>query len=134
MNSVKKIFIIGIGKLGASIAKELSCKGEDVVCVDKQAEAFNKLDDFCGFTQVGDALDLAFLEQIDIKSSKAVIITTNDDDVNIFLAHECFFLLSIKNIYIRLWDTDKSKLIQYTSIDAIYPFNLSLDKLREKLK
>lgn len=121
------VIVIGIGRLGATIAQELSSRAENVLCVDINPRALNKLDDFSGFTEVGDATDLSFLEKIDLKSAKAVIITTNDDNTNIYLAHLCFLIFNISKIYIRLGDVDKAKLLSDTPIKAIYPFLLSLD-------
>ncbi|MFA6624156.1 MAG: NAD-binding protein [Bacilli bacterium] len=121
------VIVIGAGKLGAKLARLLNENGENVLVADKQSDAFYKLDDFSGFTIVGDATDLDFLKSIDIEDSKMVIITTNDDNVNIFLAEVCFYIFAIKKIYVRLSDTDKGKLLENTSIKGIYPFNLSVD-------
>lgn len=121
------IIVIGAGKLGAKLARLLYNKGRNVVVIDKNNEAFYKLDDFSGFTIEGNATDLEFLNSIDIKNAKEVIITTNDDNTNIFLAEVCFYLYDIEKIYVRLSDTDKGELIKNTKITGIYPFNLSVD-------
>ena len=128
------VIVIGIGRLGSSIAKDLSENGENVMCIDLNEQAFNKLDDFAGYTQVGDATDLEFLEKIGIRKAKAVIITTDSDDVNIYLSHVCFLNFNLLHIYIRLGDSDKSKLLNDTPVVAIYPFLLSLDRFKEEFK
>ena len=128
------VIVIGIGRLGASIARDLSESGENVMCIDMNAEAFNKLDDFAGYTQVGDATDLDFLEKIGIKRAKAVIITTDSDDINVYLSHVCFLIFNLLHIYIRLGDSNKSKLLKDTPVTAIYPFLLSLDRFKEEFK
>lgn len=122
-----KIIVIGAGKLGASIAKELSNRNEDVLVIDLNEVAFNKLDDFSGFTITGDATDLNVLEKYGVKDAKIIIITTDDDNVNLFLSHVCFYIYDVPQIHVRLSDSDKGKLIENTTIKAIYPFNLSLD-------
>lgn len=132
MNNV--IIVIGIGKLGANIAKELSSKGENVLCIDENEQAFNKLDEFSGFTQVGDATDLNFLEKQGIAKAKAVVITTDSDDTNVYLAHVCFLIFNVLHIFIRLDDADKSKLLKDTPVIATYPFLLSLDRFKEEFE
>lgn len=126
------IVVIGIGRLGASIAKQLSQHGENVLCIDSDEKAFNKLDDFSGFTQVGDATDLEFLRDLGIANAKTIIITTENDDTNIYLGHVCFLLFNCLRVFIRLDDSDKKKLLKDTPIEAIYPFLLSLNNFMER--
>jgi len=121
------IFVIGAGKFGSKIASLLYDKGQNVLVIDKADKAFHKLDDFSGFTINGDATDLSLLESLGIKDAKMVIITTDDDNTNLFIADVCFYLFDIRKIYVRLSDTDKGTLLENTSIIGIYPFNLSLD-------
>ncbi len=131
-NSV--IVVIGIGRLGASIAKQLSQQGENVLCIDSDEKAFNKLDDFSGFTQVGDATDLEFLRDLGIENAKTIIITTENDDTNIYLGHVCFLIFNCLRVFIRLDDSDKKKLLKDTPIEAIYPFLLSLNNFMERFE
>lgn len=125
------IIIIGAGKLGATIAKNLSKRGENTLVIDKDENAFAKLDDFGGFIEQGDALDLSILDQAGIKKAKTVIITTDFDATNLFLADVCFYIYDVPHIYIRLNDANKEKLLENTSIKAICPFSLSYDNFLE---
>ncbi len=129
-----KILVIGCGRLGASIATKLSDLGFDVVMLDKSDDSFRKLDDnFGGYTVVGDATDQFVLESDDlIHEVKEVIITTDSDNINLFISHLCFFVYDIPKIYVRFSDTSKAKLIEHTTIEAIYPFILSLEDFLKK--
>lgn len=125
-----KSVVIGSGRLGASIAAMLSNAGNDVLIIDKDGSSFRKLSDtYSGYDVIGDATDLSILEnEALIKEAKEVIITTDSDNVNLFIAHLCFYLYDVPNIYARFSDTDKGKLIESTTIKAIYPFILSIDE------
>ncbi len=124
-----KILIIGCGRLGSSIASLLSSQGENVIILDKTSSSFRKLaDSFGGFSLVGDATDQYTLEtDVGIKDVSEVFITTNNDNTNLFIAHLCHFIYHVPHIYVRFFDTDKSKLIEHTAIEAIYPATLSMD-------
>ncbi len=138
MNVMKKnrVLIIGLGRLGSSIATLLSVEGEEVLVIDKSEDSFRKLSDrFSGYEITGDVVDADVLENAGIKSAKTVVATTNDDNMNIFIAQICFYIYDVPNIYIRLSDNNKKKLIENTNVKAIYPFELSMDefkRLREK--
>ncbi len=127
-----KFIVIGSGRLGSNIATSMSELGEDVIIIDAEDDSFRKLQEsFSGYQVVGDGTDLTVLENAYIKHAKTVVITTDSDNVNIYLAHVCFYVYNVPKIFVRLSDTDKGKLLEGTSIRAIYPFNLSYSEFMD---
>ena len=127
-----KFIVIGSGRLGSNIATSMSEIGEDVIIIDAEDDSFRKLQEsFSGYQVVGDATDLTVLENSYIKHAKTVVITTDSDNVNIYLAHICFYVYNVPKIFVRLSDTDKGKLLDGTTIKAIYPFNLSYSEFMD---
>ena len=66
-----------------------------------------------------------------------LIVVTGDDNKNIFIADMCNYMFRIKDIYIRLYDSNKEKLITSENIHSICPFLLSIKyfdslKIQEK--
>ena len=124
-----KTIIIGCGRLGSSIANKDSASGKNVLIIDRDPSAFEALSDrFSGYQFVGDPTDLSLLEEAYITSAKEVIITTGDDNVNVFLAQVAREIYNVPNIYIRLDDPSLEILLRGLDVHAIYPFELSLDK------
>lgn len=124
-----RTFVIGCGRLGASIASYASQQGHDVVVIDEHKDAFTKLDEsFTGFSIACDATDSNELEEAGIKNAYEVVITTGDDNDNLFLAHVCHDIYEVPNIFVRFDDPEKGLLIQGKKIKAIYPFQLSRDR------
>lgn len=124
-----KFIVIGSGRLGANIATKMSEEGEDVIIIDAKDDSFRKLQEsFSGYEVVGDATDLQLLENAYIKHAKTVVITTDSDNVNIYLSHICYYVYNVPKIFVRLSDTDKGRLLEGTYIKAIYPFLLSLNE------
>lgn len=127
-----KFIVIGSGRLGSNIATSMSELGEDVIIIDAVDDSFRKLQEsFSGYQVVGDATDLTILENSYIKQAKTAVITTDSDNVNIYLAHICFYVYNVPKIFVRLSDTDKGKLLDGTTIKAIYPFNLSYSEFMD---
>lgn len=124
-----KFIVIGSGRLGANIATRMSDRGEDVIILDIKHESFRKLNEsFSGYEMTGDATDMSVLEEAYINYAKTVVITTDNDNTNIFLAHVCYYIYNVPQIYVRLNDNDKGRLLQGTYIKAIYPFTLSYNE------
>ncbi len=125
-----KTIVVGCGRLGASIANKGNKDGKNVLVVDNNKNAFDLLDDtFSGYTIVGDVLDYKTLENAYITSAKEIIITTGNDNINIFLALLCRNIYQVPNIYVRLDDPNMSVLLENKDIEIILPFKLSFDML-----
>lgn len=128
----QKVLVAGCGRFGACLAAALSEAGYDVLVIDKQESAFKRLcDSFQGFEIVGDAADLNVLESCDIRYYDMVLVATDNDNTNCMIAQIASTIYHIEQVYIRLNDPDKEKLLEQTSIKAIYPARLSVQEFEE---
>ena len=124
-----KTIVVGCGRLGASIASYASSQGEDVIVLDSRKDAFTKLSEtFSGYTIACDATEIDELEDAGIRDARELILTTGDDNINLYLAHLCLAKYNVPYIYVRFDDPEKGFLIQGMPIKAIYPFQLSRDR------
>lgn len=124
-----KTIIIGIGRLGSAIANKCSSEGKNLIVIDSNKDAFDRLDEnFSGYTIVGDTTDFTVLESAYIKTAKEVIITTGDDNVNIYLAYVARKVFEVPNVYLRLDAPENEILLKGLGVKAIYPQDLSYDK------
>ena len=123
-------FIVGASRLGASMAAILNEQNSDVMVIDKDPMAFNKLpDSYGGGQSIGDALDTDFLVHLGVDSAQRVILVTEDDNVNLLLSLICCHIYKIPRIYLRLHDVTKANLLKNTHIRAFFPFNSSMADL-----
>ena len=123
-----KTFIIGCGRLGSSIALDAYARGDNVTVIDVDENAFDRLSEsFAGYTEVADAADAKSLEDLGIANVHDLIITTGNDNDNLFIAHLAEKLYNIPHIYVRLNNPEERALIEGTRIKAIYPFQLSFE-------
>jgi len=77
--------IIGGGRVGRSTARSLVDQGVDYCIVEKVPG--RSLDP--AKTVIGDAADLEVLSEAGIKTATCAVVTTHDDDVNIYLTLYC---------------------------------------------
>ncbi|MBD5627634.1 MAG: potassium channel protein [Desulfovibrio sp.] len=79
------VVILGCGRVGRDAARQLERSGRPYSVVDKAPKG--------GFLKdhlvIGDAADLEVLERAGIRTAPSVIITTHDDDTNIYLTLYC---------------------------------------------
>ncbi len=83
--SDKPVVIIGGGRVGSSVAATLQGEGIDYRMVDRQPE--HVLDP--SKVIAGDAAELEVLQKAGIMETATVVITTHDDDMNVYLTIYC---------------------------------------------
>jgi Trk K+ transport system NAD-binding subunit len=86
---VPPILVIGAGKVGQAAAQALTRKGLPVHAIDKTGAALASVAGFVDATFAGDAADRAVLERAGILEARSVVLTTNDDAMNIYLTVYC---------------------------------------------
>lgn len=128
------VIIIGAGRVGSSIARLLNEQNYQVTIVDKDKDALLNVEDFTGYFEVADASNVEVLQRIGVGNADAVVISTEDDDTNIFLTDVCHFVFGVPRIFVRLADAQKEKLCHYPSVRAILPFLLSLDEFSREFE
>ena len=122
------VIIIGAGRVGSSIAALLNEQNYHVTVIDKNKDALINVEDFTGYFEVADASNIEVLQRIGIKNADVVVISTEDDDTNVFLTDVCHFVFGVPRIFVRLADAQKERLCRYPSVRAILPFLLSRDE------
>ena len=129
----KYVLIIGCGRLGASLANEIYSQGNDVCIIDRDRDAFCKLDSsYGGLTENADATDLEVLNGVRAGKADCIILVTDNDNVNIMTAQIAADLFRTEKIVCRLYDPEKECIYRDTSIETICPAVLSAREI-EKL-
>ena len=83
------VLIVGAGKVGNAAAAALMRKGIEVHAIDRSVAALEPMRELGVSVFPGDAADRRLLEHAGISHASAVLLTTNDDAMNIYLAVFC---------------------------------------------
>lgn len=83
------VLVIGGGKVGQAAAQALKRKGLTVNAIDRDAKALDALTPHADAVFAGDAADRDLIERAGIGRVGSVLLTTNNDAVNIYLAVYC---------------------------------------------
>ena len=119
--------VIGASRLGAAIASMSSMDGIYTSIIDVDEKAFKKLDSgYSGYIVTGDAEDGNVLKKAHIDEARECVITTSDDNTNIFLTCLITELYKVPYIINRLRDERKAALITNHRIKVISTAMLSL--------
>ena len=128
------VIIVGCGRVGAELAKLLSNEGHDVIVIDKNAAAFNRLGrTFNGLTMVGSGFDLDVLKAAEIKKANVFCALTNGDNTNLVSAQVAKKMFAVPKVIARVYDPERAQIYQSLGLDIISGTSLFASMLRDKI-
>ncbi len=100
-----KIIIVGCGRLGSGLANVLANRGNQVIVVDMNPNAFERLDaGFRGKTVAGIGFDGEVLLKAGIKETEALAAVTSSDEANIDTARLASQVFHVPKVVARLYE------------------------------
>jgi trk system potassium uptake protein TrkA len=125
--------IVGCGSLGVHLAKTLSENGGEVLVIDRDKKSFKKLgQNFGGMTIEGDATDLEFISELNIKNAAALVAVTEEDNINLMVCQIAKGLYGLK-VIARLYNSERESVYKEFGIETICPEELVAAFIEKKM-
>jgi trk system potassium uptake protein len=81
------VIVVGGGKVGLNLARELISKGVEVTLVEQRRDRYVAIDSELGYiVQYGDGTEMWVLERAGIQRAELVVAVTGDDEDNILIS------------------------------------------------
>lgn len=129
-----KVIIIGCGRVGAGLAKNLSIQGIDVAVIDKDPLSFSALGPvFKGKNFVGIGFDRQVLSEAGIEQTDALAAVTASDEANLVAARMAKVVFKVPRVAARVYEPQKAKIYRRMGIQTISPVTLGIDRLTSML-
>lgn len=128
MQRSKRIVIIGCGRLGGMLARQLSTAGHSVIVIDRKESAFDKLSsEFSGYKIVADAVEFHTLQDARIGDADCLFATTTEDNINLMIAQIARKKFDVPRVVARVFDPARESMYRDFGIETISPTKLSAD-------
>ena len=112
--------VVGCGRVGAELSYHLFSGGHQVVVVDSNREAFNRLHpDFRGRTLEGEGLAESVLERAGIREADGLAAVTNSDTLNAVVAHTAITFYNVPNVVARNYDPNLRGVIEAFGLQTV---------------
>lgn len=128
------IIIIGCGRLGSTLANELSDAGHNISVIDRDSERLNVLGSgFNGLIIKGIEYDDEILKEAGIFTSDAVLSVTSDENINITVSLIAKKIYRVPRIIARIVNPNRQYIYEKLDIETINTTQLGVDILKTKL-
>ena len=128
---MKRFVIVGLGNFGSSVAEALYGEGHDVIALDVDERAVDRIAPHCSRAAVGDGREIETLERLGAADADAGVISTGDDVTASLLAILALRDLGVADIYVKVISHDHARIASRLDVtEAIFPeresaFNLA---------
>jgi len=112
--------IVGCGRVGAELAYHLFNSGHQIVVVDSNRQAFNRLHpDFRGRTLEGEGLAESVLERAGIRDANGLAAVTNSDALNAVVCHAAREFYQVPVVVARNYDPNLRGVIEAFGLQTV---------------
>ncbi len=120
---VKKEFaVIGLGRFGGSICRELVAQGMEVLAIDHKEDRVNEFASIASHAVIGDTTDESVLKSLGIRNFDHVIVAIGDDIQASILTTLMLKELGVKHITVKAQnDYHEKVLIKIGADQVVHP-------------
>ena len=130
-----KAIVIGCGRVGSSIARQLYKEGWEVTAVDEKEDALARLgDDWPGGFVLGHGMDVAVLRAAGIEDADAVVVSTDGDNTNIVIGQVAQKRFGIDCVVVRVLDPARADFYAARGMRTFCPTKTAIDGLTEAVR
>jgi trk system potassium uptake protein TrkA len=119
---MKRFIVIGLGNFGASVAESLHSLRHDVVALDTNEAAVDRIAPLVSRAAVGDGRHRNILEKLGVKGADAGVVSTGDDITASILSTLALKDLGVKDIYVKVISQDHARVMDKLGVtETIFP-------------
>ncbi len=119
---MKRFVVIGLGNFGASVAEALHAQKHDVIAIDTDEQAVERIAPLVGRAVVGDGRQLRILDKLGAKKADGGVVSTGDDITASILATMALRDLKVAEIYVKVISRDHARVMEKIGVtETIFP-------------
>jgi trk system potassium uptake protein TrkA len=129
------VLIVGVGRVGSSLASRMLDAGHEVSCVDEDPESLGRgwVESGGSFT-VGQGLEVDALLAAGIERADVFIASTNGDNTNIVISQIARRRFEIPTVIARVLDPLRAEWYELQGVRTISPTGVAIEMLDEAVR
>ena len=128
------VVIVGCGRVGSTLGRELVAVGHTVAVVDRKSEAFSRLgESFSGQKIAGIGFDRDILIEAGIEKAGALAAVTNGDNSNILIARVAREEFGIERVVARIYDPKRAEIYERLGIATVATVKWTTERILRRI-
>src|SRR6516164_5524120 len=128
-----RVIVVGCGRVGSELTLRLTREGHDVAIIDKNRNAFRRLQDWPGKRVVGFGFDRDDLLEAGIEQASAVAAVTSGDNTNILTARIARETFEIPHVVARIYDPRRALIYQRLGSPTVATVSWTVDQVLRRM-
>jgi trk system potassium uptake protein len=136
------VLIVGSGRVGSAIAKQMLAEGNEVSVLDEDPEAIALLnkgqnenwEEVGGRFTVGTALEIDALLEAGIEQADAFVASTDGDNTNLVIAQIAKRRFSVERVVVRVLDPYRAKWYAEQGLQTVCPTQTAIELLEAAVR
>ena len=136
------VLIVGAGRVGSSVARNMLSEGHEVSCLDEDPESHARLEigldkpweDMGGHFTVGTALELDALTAAGIERADVFVASTDGDNTNIIIAQIAQKRYQVPTVIARVLDPLRAEWYQRQGLQTVCPTRVAIEMLESAVR
>jgi trk system potassium uptake protein TrkA len=125
-----KLVVIGCGRVGSAVARDLAQDGWDVTAVDEKEDALTRLGArWSGGFVVGHGMDVAIWHKAGVPDADAVVVATNGDNTNLVIAQVVEKRYAVPCVVVRVLDPARADFYAARGMRTVCPTQTAISAL-----
>ena len=130
-----KAIVIGCGRVGSTVARELLAEGWEVTAVDEKEDALVRLGEgWPGGFVVGHGMDVDVLRAAGIEDADAVVVSTDGDNTNLVIGQVAQKRFDNQCVVVRVLDPARAAFYEERGLRTVSPTSMAIDLLTEAVR
>ncbi len=119
---MKRFVVIGLGNFGTSVAEALHARGYEVIALDIEEAAVDRIARHATRAVVGDGRELGTLQRIGAEGADAAVVSTGRSITASILATMALRDLGVPEIYVDVVSRNQARVLQKIGVtETIFP-------------
>lgn len=115
----KKFGVLGVGRFGSKLIKELHFKNQEVIAIDTDKAILEEVKDFATKTVLGDITNEAILKEAGIPECDTVVIAESSNIESNIIAAQLCKSLGVPNLICKAHNTVHGKVLSKIGVNQI---------------
>jgi trk system potassium uptake protein TrkA len=136
------ILIVGVGRVGSSVARAMLADGHHVSCLDEEPDSHARLDlgleasweDSGGQFTVGTGLEVDALLTAGIDRADVFVASTDGDNTNIVIAQIAQKRFEVPHVIARILDPYRASWYEEQGLRTICPTRVAIEMLEADVR